>query len=72
LNEKRAHYYYLWALIKSDFFLLYGFYTGEPTVEDLMNKATDLSADQKSMDELVALLAHIEGNTVYDAITNYS
>jgi hypothetical protein len=71
LNEKKAHFFYLWALVKSDFFLSNELNAGEPTVEQLMNKATALPADKNAMGEMVAFLASIEGNPVYDAIVNY-
>lgn len=36
LNENAAHYYYLWALVKYDFYVLNGFLLRPPKIEELL------------------------------------
>ena len=68
LNKSRTHYYYLWALVRSDYFLKNGFNAGEPTLENIMKKTIALPIDKNSMHELVQTLSSIEGNNVYGEI----
>lgn len=64
--SSKAHYYYLWAWLKSDFYVRNGLYVDTPpTVSDLVKLAQDLPADQA---ELATLCQHIPSGVEDDPV----
>jgi tetratricopeptide (TPR) repeat protein len=45
LNSDQAHYYYLWALVKYDFYFLNGFMIRPPSIKDLLQVGRQSSHD---------------------------
>lgn len=49
----KAHYFYLWALVKFDFYQANGLRVGEPDVEECLIAAQDYQFDQDGFDQMV-------------------
>jgi hypothetical protein len=56
LDEKQAHFFYLWALVKLDFYIKNGFEDRPPYVEDLLISAEDIKLNQPV---ILQLLEHV-------------
>lgn len=53
IDSTRSIYYYLWALIKHDFYIMNGLTMGSPTVEELTAAAESRQLEQEEIDKLL-------------------
>ena len=68
LNDSHCEYYYLWALVKHDFYASHGFSVGTPNIVELLEKAIKLKRNYKAIREMLNLIPPLIGNPVYDII----
>lgn len=54
LDPQQAHYYYLWALLKYDFYLVNGFSVQPPAVNELLDVAGRLTVEPAKCRELLS------------------
>jgi tetratricopeptide (TPR) repeat protein len=67
IDGTQAHYYYLWALIKYEYYVVNGLDDAPPTVTKLMNGARAIPLDEG---EVRHMLEHVQvsGNPVLDVM----
>jgi len=53
LDKNQAHYYYLWALVKYDFYVANGFLVRPPSIEDLLNIAENCPINRDAISEML-------------------
>lgn len=53
LGGKQAHYYYLWALVKVDFYVANGFLVRPPSFEELLNMAENFPINPAAIIEML-------------------
>jgi hypothetical protein len=53
LDPQQAHYYYLLALVRYDFYLMNGFSVNQNEIESLLNKAESFPVDVPKCEELL-------------------
>jgi tetratricopeptide (TPR) repeat protein len=68
LNSNRSQYYYLWALVKFDFYVSQGLRVSPPDIVELLEKAESLVCNREAIREMLGLIPHIKENPVYDVI----
>ena len=68
LDDSRSHYYYLWALVKHDFYQLNGFGVKPPGVIELIEIGEQVVSDRKAIAEMRSLIASVIDNPIYDYI----
>ena len=56
LDASCAHYYYLWALVKHDFYATHGFRIDSPDIEELVGHAESLPPDGPAIREMLECL----------------
>jgi len=61
LDSGQAHYYYLWALVKFDFYVTNGFLVRPPSIEDLLIRAESCPIDNAAVGEMLRLAKINEG-----------
>lgn len=49
----QAHYFYLWAVVKFDFYLANGLQSGRPDVEECLEAAQDYPFDQNAFEQMI-------------------
>jgi len=67
-DSTRAHYYYLWALVKLDFYMTKGLSIRPPDVNELLAKAGKLRSNPESMSEMLSFLPRIASNPILDLV----
>jgi hypothetical protein len=68
LDDSHCEYYYLWALVKYDFYASHGFSIGTPDIVELLGKAKNLESNREAIREMLNLIPSLGGNPVYDVI----